>query len=199
MPIPTYGAAPLAKSFLLVRGLSLVAMISIVGMTAHFVSQIVSINVEAPEEVIGTLAVTSIAALYCLITIPIFYSQANLSLLIMTALDTLLLLAFIVVSVLLGKPVSYLNCATIADANAAANAKNAAAFSNALAQNWGKSGSTLGLGDWAGSTKVNCYQVKAVWGCCVALGILFFCSVVLLPLLWVKAKRAGLVQLKGQA
>lgn len=117
----------------------------------------------------------------------------------MTAIDSLLLLAFIVVAVLLGKPVSYLNCAIIANASAAANAQSAAAFSNSLAQNWGKSGSTLGLGDWAGSTKMNCYEVKAVWGCCVALCVLFFCSVVLLPLLWVKAKRAGSVAAKGEA
>lgn len=59
MPVPSYGAAPLAKSFLLVRGLSLIAMVAILGMTANFVSQIVTTNVEAPQEVIGTLSVVS--------------------------------------------------------------------------------------------------------------------------------------------
>lgn len=57
MAIPEYGAAPLAKTFVLVRGLSLISMVTIVGLTANFVSQIVSSNVEAPKEIIGTLAI----------------------------------------------------------------------------------------------------------------------------------------------
>ena len=67
MPIPDYGALPLAKTFLVVRGLSLVAMVSIVGMTANFVSEIVSTNVSPPQEIIGTLSVVSdLAAGGCL-------------------------------------------------------------------------------------------------------------------------------------
>lgn len=57
MPIPDYGAAPLAKTFMLVRGLSLLAMICIVGLTANFTSEIISTNVDPPKEVIGTLTV----------------------------------------------------------------------------------------------------------------------------------------------
>lgn len=59
MPIPDYGALPLAKTFLIVRGLSLVAMVGIVGMTANFVSEIVSTNVSPPQEIIGTLSIVS--------------------------------------------------------------------------------------------------------------------------------------------
>jgi hypothetical protein len=59
MPIPDYGAAPLAKTFMLVRGLSLIAMVCVVGLTANFVSEIVSTNVEAPREIIGTLTIVS--------------------------------------------------------------------------------------------------------------------------------------------
>jgi len=59
MAVPDYGARPLAKFFLLVRGLSLIAMIAIVGMTANFVSEIVSTNVEPPREVVGALSIVS--------------------------------------------------------------------------------------------------------------------------------------------
>lgn len=41
----------------MVRGLSLVAMIAIVGMTANFVAEIVSTNVDAPREIVGTLSI----------------------------------------------------------------------------------------------------------------------------------------------
>ena len=57
MPIPDYGAAPLAKTFMLVRGLSLLAMVCVVGLTANFVSEIVSTNVDAPREIVGTLTI----------------------------------------------------------------------------------------------------------------------------------------------
>lgn len=59
MPIPTYGAAPLAKTFVLVRGLSLVAIVLVVGLTANFVSEIVSTNVDPPKEIVGTLTIVS--------------------------------------------------------------------------------------------------------------------------------------------
>lgn len=57
MGVPDYGAAPLAKFFLVVRIISLIAMICIVGVTANFVSEIVSTNVQPPREVVATLAI----------------------------------------------------------------------------------------------------------------------------------------------
>lgn len=59
MPVPSYGAAPLAKTFVMVRGLSLIAMVSIIGLTANFVSEIVATNIEPPKEIVGTLVVVS--------------------------------------------------------------------------------------------------------------------------------------------
>ncbi|KAF2723551.1 hypothetical protein K431DRAFT_282991 [Polychaeton citri CBS 116435] len=191
MPVPTYGAAPLAKTFVMARGLSLVAMVAIVGMTANFVAEIVSTNVEPPREIVGTLTITCLAALYCLVSLPIFYSNANLGLFIMTAIDFLLLLAFVIVSVVLGRPVSFLNCMAIADVSAAAEAQSAAAFTAALASNLGTNGSYLGIQNWAGSTRLNCLETKAIWGMCIALCILFSVSSLILPTLWFKMRKAG--------
>ncbi|KAK5006986.1 hypothetical protein LTR28_005813 [Elasticomyces elasticus] len=169
MQIPSYGAAPLSAIFLIVRVLSFLSMVIIVGITANFVSEIVSTNIEPPKEIVGTLSVTSIAALYTLLSLPFFWAQANIGLFVMSAIDSLLLLAFIVVAVVLGKPLSFLNCIIIGDASAAANAASAAAFTQSIATNLGKSGSALGLGSWAGSTRVNCFETKAIWGCSIAL------------------------------
>ena len=57
MAVPDYGAAPLAKTFMLVRILSLLAMICVVGLTANFASEIVSTNVDPPREIVGTLTI----------------------------------------------------------------------------------------------------------------------------------------------
>ena len=60
MALPDYGAAPLAKTFMLTRGLALFAMVCIVGLTANFVSEIVSTNTDPPREIISTLAIVRI-------------------------------------------------------------------------------------------------------------------------------------------
>jgi len=57
MPIPSYGALPLSETFLCVRGLSLIAMIGIVGLTANFVAVINGSGIEPPKEIVGTLSI----------------------------------------------------------------------------------------------------------------------------------------------
>ncbi|KAI4760957.1 hypothetical protein E4T52_04318 [Aureobasidium sp. EXF-3400] len=200
MPVPSYGALPLSETFLCIRGLSLVAMVGIVGLTANFVAAINSVGIEPPREIVGTLSITKtcIATLYTLISIPFYMAQANLGLFIMTAIDSLLLLAFIVVSVTLGKPLSLLNCFAIAAADSKTDAAGAAYWLQSLVQNV-KQGGSIGLYVWAGSTRLNCLETKAIWGLCIALCILFSCSCILLPTLWFKSKRAGLLPKKIEA
>ena len=95
-------------------------------------------------------------------------SQANLGLFIMTGIDSLLLLAFIVVSVTLGKPLSLLNCSSIAKVSDEVSAANAASWLSSLVENV-KSGGKWGLWVWAGATRGNCLETKAIWGVCIAL------------------------------
>lgn len=107
----------------------------------------------------------------------------------MTAIDSLLLLAFIIVSVLLGRPLSFMNCAVINNANSAASATDAYSFSESLATSFGTSGSQINFDNWAGNTQANCYEAKTVWGLCIALCVLFACSTLLLPSIWHKARK----------
>jgi len=139
---------------------------------------------------------TSLAALYTLLSLPLFYSSASTTLLILTALDVLLLLAFTIISVLLGRPISHLNCRAIRSASAASSAESAWAFAMALAS--GKENSAvMGLTGWAGSGRAECFQTKAVWGLGVALCILFATSAVVLPVMWYKGRKG--VVAKGEA
>lgn len=115
----------------------------------------------------------------------------------MTALDGLLLIAFVVLSVVLGRPLSFLNCAAIRKSSAAASAQSTWEFTQALASTSasdgleGLNGAAAGMTSWAASGKVNCYESKAIWGLSVALCILFFTSASVLPILWWKGRRAG--------
>jgi hypothetical protein len=54
---PDYGA--LGATFKITRILQAVSMIAIIGMTANFISEIVSANVAPPNVLIGTLSVVS--------------------------------------------------------------------------------------------------------------------------------------------
>jgi hypothetical protein len=129
--------------------------------------------------------------MYCLISLPFFYSNANLGLLIMTAIDSMLLLAFVIVSVVLGKPVSYLDCMIIGDSTAAGNAQSAVQFAQALAASLNNGDGTLMLSNWASSTRTNCLETKAVWGLAIALAVCFSVSSLILPALWFKARKAA--------
>ena len=87
----------------------------------------------------------------------------------MAGADSLLLIAFIVVAVTVGKPLSYLNCYIIGKADLATEAASAYAFTMSVAQNLNQVGSKLGMAYWAGATKSNCMQSKTIWGLSIAL------------------------------
>lgn len=57
MPAPQYGA--LGATYTVVRGLQGVSLISIIGMTANFIAEMVSTNNTPPNVLIGTIAVVS--------------------------------------------------------------------------------------------------------------------------------------------
>ncbi|KAF2822670.1 hypothetical protein CC86DRAFT_81345 [Ophiobolus disseminans] len=189
MPVPSYGAMPLSKMFLAVRVMQAICMIIVIGITSNFVQMIVTTGVEPPKEFVGTLTVTCIATLYIIVSVGYYWSLANLGLLVMTGVDSLLLIAFIVCAVTLGKPMSYLNCYVIGKSSQEVDAQYAFAFVNAAKQNLNTSGSSLDLRHWAGVTRTNCFQAKTVWGMAIALCILFTVSCALLPTLWYKNKK----------
>ncbi|KAF2992960.1 hypothetical protein E8E13_000679 [Curvularia kusanoi] len=189
MPVPSYGAMPLSKMFLLVRILQALCMVIVIGVCANFVQMIVVTGAEPPKEFVGTLSVTCIATLYIMVSVGYYWSFANLGLLVMAAVDSLLLIAFIVCAVTLGKPMSYLNCYVIGKSSYEVDAANAYAFVSSATQNM-KDWSGSSVWNWAGATKSNCFQGKTIWGLSIALCILFTTSCALLPTLWYKNKKA---------
>jgi hypothetical protein len=184
MPVPTYNAKPLSLMLLAARVLQAICMVLVIGICSNFVQMIVTTGVEPPKEFVGTLSVTCIATLYIMVSVGYYWSEANLGLLVMAGVDSLLLIAFIVCAVTLGKPMSFLNCYVIGKTSAEIDAMYANAFVTATVQNLNKSASSLG--HWAGVTRSNCFQAKTVWGMTIALCILFTVSCALLPTLWYK-------------
>ncbi|KAF1990213.1 hypothetical protein K402DRAFT_417678 [Aulographum hederae CBS 113979] len=194
MQIPSYGAAPLSATFLIVRGMEVISMLTVIALTANFVNDMVMANGQPPQEVIGTLAVTCLATLYTLVSIAFFWAEAKLGLLIMTGIDGLILIAFIVIATTFGKPVSYFPCQNIANraASAATSSANAAGKGMSLALDTRDMNQAKWIFfDWAHTSKANCFETKAVWGLCIALCLLFTTSMFLLPTLFMKNKKAN--------
>jgi len=169
---PNYGA--LGATFVIVRGMSVVSLICIIGMTANFISEMVTASEKPPSVLIGTLSVTCISVLYCAIT-SILYWDCLLPFLVAAGMDGLLLIALIVVAVLIGKPLSYLNCAALSNSGG-----NTDAFITSVGENVSK----INYFVWAGASKSTCFEVKAVWGFSIALCILFAFSSTTAALLW---------------
>ena len=108
---------------------------------------------------------------------------------IMALVDFLLLIAFVVVAVVLGKPLASLSCHIVGgDPMALLDTTDAYDFTQSLSSNVNKYGNFV---SWSGASRGNCFASKAAWGMCIALCILFASSLMILPALFAKQKRAG--------
>jgi hypothetical protein len=180
---PDYGA--LGATFKATRALQAVSMIAIIGMAANFIAEMVSSNVAPPNVLIGTLSVVCIAVLYCVITVILFLDNI-LPFLISTILDSLFLIAVIVVAVVVGKPLSYLDCKVIGEMSGASS--SAYAFTAALGNSLNKDGS-IDYSNWIGTSKSTCMEMKSIWGLSIALCILFAFSAISSICLWRRSKQ----------
>ncbi|KAM3557869.1 hypothetical protein ARSEF4850_004880 [Beauveria asiatica] len=155
---PALGA--LGLTFTVMRALQFIGLVTIIGLTASFVADIVVSSYAVPPALIGTLAVACLAEVYVIISY-ILYWDSLLPLLIATAADSLCLIAGIVVACVVGKPVSYLNC------NAFPDKGNTAVFLSSLFANVKRlEGNTF---EWVAPSKPSCLQLKSIWGISVAL------------------------------
>lgn len=174
----------LGGTFKIVRILQVVSLIAIIGMAANFISEMVSNNNAPSDVLVGTLSVvciwsedsqfdsnadlmiqTCIAVLYCVITY-ILYIDNLLPYLIITGLDSILLIAVVVVAVVVGKPLSYLDCKVIGTSSVAESAYQ---LSTELKQSLHNNGGMIKYSNWIGATRSTCYQMKAIWGLSIAL------------------------------
>ena len=86
--------------------------------------------------------------------------------LITTGLDGMLLIALIVVAVVVGKPLSYLNCNVIGSSSVSQSTYQ---LGLELKKSFSKEGSKVQYSNWIGASKVTCYEMKAIWGLSIAL------------------------------
>lgn len=81
-------------------------------------------------------------------------------------MDSLLLIALIVVAVTVGEPLTYLNCQAIGTPS---DASNTYQFTSDLGSSLDQNGSTIDYSTWIGTTMTTCLEMKAIWGLSIAL------------------------------
>ncbi|PYI05650.1 hypothetical protein BO78DRAFT_397959 [Aspergillus sclerotiicarbonarius CBS 121057] len=186
----------LGATFLCARIIQLCSLVAIIGLTANFIAEIVSNSASPPAIFIGTITVTSIAVIYAFITTILFVDNI-LPFLATAILDTLILIAVIVVSVIIGKPLSYLQCNKIEDTTG--DGSSAYTFATHLSSYLDDLSGKVDYTSWIGGTTAVCLEAKSIWGLCIAMCIMFFFSGICGLVLWrqKKAANAGVEKLEG--
>ncbi|KAB8068224.1 hypothetical protein BDV29DRAFT_184914 [Aspergillus leporis] len=109
---------------------------------------------------------TCIAAIYCIITTILFLDNI-LPFLASAIADFLVLIAVIVVAVIIGKPLSYLQCEKIAAVTDKID--SAYAFATKLSSYLSNLAGALQYGSLIGASKGVCLEAKSIWGLSIAL------------------------------
>lgn len=81
-------------------------------------------------------------------------------------MDGLMLIALSVVAIVVGKPLSYLNCRVVGTSSVA---ESASELSSQLKDTFNKQGGKVVYSNWIGASKTTCYEMKAIWGLSIAL------------------------------
>jgi hypothetical protein len=182
---PALGA--LGVTFQAMRGMQFVSLITIIGLTANFISEMVAANYEAPPAIVGTLVISCLATVYIVVSY-ILYWDSILPFMVATAADGLLLIAVIVIACVVGRPVSYLTCKTFPTEGNTAN------FINSLFRNVKNSGGNVF--EWVDADRGACLEIKVVWGMSVALCVLFAFSAITMACLWRRLRGMGVQSAK---
>lgn len=104
--------------------------------------------------------------IYCLITTILYYDNI-LPFLAASLLDFLALIGFIVVAVVMGKPLSYLQCTSLAELGY--KDATAYAFSSHLDSYIAAISGKIEFQAWIGASRAICLETKAIWGLSIAL------------------------------
>ncbi|KAI1374336.1 hypothetical protein F4677DRAFT_461597 [Hypoxylon crocopeplum] len=179
---PQLGA--LGVTFTAFRAMQFVSLVAIIGLVANFINEIVTSERDAPDVLVGTLAVASIATLYVSISYILYY-DGLLPLVIAGGIDLALLVAAIVVAVTIGKPLSMLRCQLLPQPSDPTQTFTMSISARDYASAAARYNNYLAL---ITTDQPHCYEVKAVWGLSIALCVLFAFSAVVCVGLWRRIK-----------
>ncbi|RPA77770.1 hypothetical protein BJ508DRAFT_164676 [Ascobolus immersus RN42] len=110
LSFPSHGI--LGKAYTFTRLLQIAVLITTIGLTAKFISQMIEATTFPPAAFVAILAISCLSLIYTVITL-ILYFDNTLPLLVTCVSDLALTATLLVLSILIGKPLSFLSCTKV--------------------------------------------------------------------------------------
>lgn len=169
-------------TFVGARLLSAIALLAIIGLVAGFTSQINKASLAPPVQLTGAIIVSAAALLWVLISFTA-YDDTHIPYMATAIVDTVFLIPFVVVVIILGGQLSQTECSTLPESG------NGTTLQLDPADSAGNG--TLSYVTFVASDRMTCYKLQGTWGLSIALGILFLLSALAAAFLFMGKRKNG--------
>ncbi|KAF8463154.1 hypothetical protein BDZ91DRAFT_732582 [Kalaharituber pfeilii] len=216
MPVPAYGVA--GHAILGSRLVQILSLITVIGITAHCISELNENSVQSSSLFVGLLTISCLALVYSAASIAL-YVNSTLPMFTAALCDFLFFVAFLVASILVGKPIASLSCRAAGipvPNNVGRSTLGEGSFNGEVGitkrnrQYDYYSGyapprnkvtgsgedqpyryflaSTIEFTEWIQSSKQSCYMAQGVWGLGIVVTVVFLASAVGCAVVWRKLR-----------
>lgn len=138
------------------RLLSVIALLAIIGLAVGFTSQINKASLAPPAQLTGAIIISGTALFWVLLSFTA-YDDTHFPYMATAIVDTVLLIVFVVVVIILTGQVSKTDCSTLPTAS-------------------GDGAGNGTLSSLAATDQMTCFKLKGTWGISIAVCILFLLS-----------------------
>lgn len=167
-------------TFVGARVLSGIALLAIIGLVATFTSQINKASLAPPVQLTGAIIVSAAALLWVLLSFTA-YDDTHIPYMATAIVDTLFLIPFVVVVIVLGGQLSKTECSTLPEQSGTLQLDPADTAGNG----------TLSFVTFAASDRMTCYKLQGTWGLSIALCILFLLSALAAAFMFMGKRKNG--------
>ncbi|KAL1873495.1 hypothetical protein Daus18300_003858 [Diaporthe australafricana] len=162
------------------RLLSGIALLAIIGLVANFTTTINKVSLTPPLQLTGAMIVSAAALLWVLLSFTA-YDDTHIPYLATAIVDSVFLIPFVVVVVILGGQLSKTECSTLPAESGTQQLKPADTAGN----------STLSFITFIATDQMTCYKLQGTWGLTIALCILFTLSALAAAFMFMGKRKNG--------
>lgn len=170
-------------TFVGARVLSGIALLAIIGLVATFTSQINKASLAPPVQLTGAIIVSAAALLWVLLSFTA-YDDTHIPYMATAIVDTLFLIPFVVVVIILGGQLSKTECSTLPEQSG-----NGTTLQLDPADTAGNG--TLSFVTFVASDRMTCFKLQGTWGLSIALCILFLLSALAAAFMFMGKRKNG--------
>lgn len=170
-------------TFVGARALSGVALVAIIGLVVTFTSQINKDSLAPPTQLTVAIGVSAAALLWVLLSFTA-YEDTHIPYMVTAIVDTVFLIPFVVVVIILSGQLSQTDCSTLPTQSGDGTTLKLDTADTA-------GSGTLGFGTFVASDQMTCFKLKGTWGLSIAICILFLLSALAAVFMYRRKRKNG--------